>query len=130
LLSDTFIGSYDLRMMAVVYAALASPVLVRGFLRRWISLEQRPVLAALGLLTCGLGASLFFFFVTNFATWIFFGTYEHTLAGLVHCYTQAIPFFRYTLAGDLLFALVLFGGYAIASHAVRSESHEPAVTAE
>lgn len=130
LISDTFIGSYDLLLMAVVYGALASPVLVRGFLRRWLSFDERPALASVGLMTCSLGASLFFFFTTNFATWILFGTYEHTLAGLVHCFTQAIPFLRYTLTGDLLFATVLFGGYAFASYAARSASSEPAAITE
>jgi hypothetical protein len=130
LISDAFIGSYDLRMMAVVYAALASPVLVRGLLRRWLSFEERPVVACAGLLTCGLGASLFFFVVTNFATWIFFGTYEHTLVGLMHCFTQAIPFFRYTLTGDLLFATVLFGGYAFATYAARATSSESTAIVE
>jgi hypothetical protein len=32
-----------------------------------------------------------------------------TLSGLLACYTAAIPFFGYTLAGDLAFSLVLFG---------------------
>jgi hypothetical protein len=40
--------------------------------------------------------------------------YEHSLAGLLHCYAQGLPFFRYTLMGDLFFAVVLFGGYALA----------------
>jgi hypothetical protein len=41
--------------------------------------------------------------------------YEHTWAGLIQCYAMAIPFFRYTLCGDLFFAVTLFGSYAVAS---------------
>jgi hypothetical protein len=37
--------------------------------------------------------------------------YDHTAAGLLQCYAAALPFFRYTLAGDMFFAVVLFGGY-------------------
>ena len=48
-------------------------------------------------------------------TQYWFGTYERGLAGLWHCYVAAIPFFRYTLTGDMIFAVVLFGGYALAT---------------
>jgi hypothetical protein len=34
--------------------------------------------------------------------------YPKTLAGLMTCYAMAIPFFRGTLAGDLVFTAVLF----------------------
>jgi hypothetical protein len=53
-----------------------------------------------------------FFLVTNFAHWWFFGMYAHTVAGLIECYVQALPFFRYTLTGDGLFAGMFFGAYA------------------
>ena len=47
------------------------------------------------------GSSLLFFLVTNFGVW-FFG-YPNTLAGLVSCYTLALPFFVNTIIGDLVF---------------------------
>jgi hypothetical protein len=50
-----------------------------------------------------LASSVLFFVVTNFATWALTGLYPHTVAGLVRCYGMAIPFFRGTLAGDVLF---------------------------
>ena len=67
-----------------------------------------------GLVGCSLAASVVFFLVTNFAHWTLYDMYEKSAAGLVHCYAAALPFFRYTLAGDLAFACVLFGGYAVA----------------
>jgi arginine exporter protein ArgO len=45
--------------------------------------------------------SLQFFLVTNFAEWATGRLYPHTLVGLVDCYVLAIPFFAWTLAGDL-----------------------------
>ena len=48
-----------------------------------------------------LGSSLLFFLVTNFGVW-YLG-YPNTLAGLVSCYTLAIPFFVNTIIGDLFF---------------------------
>ena len=68
-----------------------------------------------GLLGCSLGASVWFFLATNFAHWVFYDMYAKTAAGLLQCYAAALPFFRYTLAGDLGFACLLFGGYALAA---------------
>jgi len=48
-----------------------------------------------------LGSSLLFFLVTNFGVW-YLG-YPNTLAGLVSCYTLALPFFISTIIGDLFF---------------------------
>jgi hypothetical protein len=39
--------------------------------------------------------------------------YPPTLSGLAECYVAAIPFFQNTLAGDLLFSALLFGGFAL-----------------
>ena len=117
LISDLQIGGHDLRMMAVIYAALAAPVALRGVLRRHLQLQKGPMADAcrslLGLVTCSLGASCLFFLVTNFGSWLWFGSYDHSVSGLLNCYTLALPFFRYTLTGDLLFSVVLFGSYAL-----------------
>ena len=58
-----------------------------------------------------LGASLIFFVISNFGVWISSPMYPLTMEGLIMCYTAAIPFFHYTIAGDLLYCGVLFGGY-------------------
>lgn len=54
-------------------------------------------------------ASVLFFVVTNFGVWLLMGMYPMTAAGLLACYTAAIPFFQMTLMGDLLFTAVIFG---------------------
>jgi hypothetical protein len=54
-----------------------------------------------------------FFLVTNFGWWATGSIYEPTFAGLVQCYAQGLPFFKNTLLGDLFFAVLLFGGYAV-----------------
>ena len=56
--------------------------------------------------------SILFFLITNFAVWTT-GFYPMTSAGLVECYTMAIPFFRNTLVGDLFFNGVFFGAFAL-----------------
>jgi hypothetical protein len=130
--SDFFIGSYDWHMMALVYGALMLPVLARGQLRRWFSLDKgaTPLRASAGLLASSLSASVSFFAISNFGAWLWYGTYEHTVAGMMHCYVQAIPFFRYTLAGDLFFAVVLFSGYALAMSYARASTQAPQAISE
>lgn len=58
-----------------------------------------------------LGGSVIFFVVSNFGVWLTSPMYPLTLEGFVMCYTAAIPFFHYTIAGNLLYSGVLFGGY-------------------
>lgn len=52
-----------------------------------------------------------FFLVSNFGVWLGGFMYPLTLDGLLSCYVAAIPFFRATLASNILFSFVLFGGY-------------------
>ena len=128
LISDFFIGAYSWQMMALVYAALILPAVCGPVLRNSVRFNQvksvwRPLAA---LLTCSLGASLIFFAVTNFGSWLWFNSYAKDWSGLVSCYTAAIPFFRYTLAGDLTFAVILFGSYATAVYVNRQRTTSPA----
>jgi hypothetical protein len=66
-----------------------------------------------------LAASLSFFAVSNLAVWAVWNMYPKTLTGLAECYTMAIPFFRNTLASDLLFAGAFFGLAALLPHLSR-----------
>lgn len=63
------------------------------------------------LLVASLAASVLFFLISNLDAFLFWNLYPKTWAGLVACYTAAIPFFWNTLAGDLLFTVVLFGAF-------------------
>jgi hypothetical protein len=129
--TDWFIGGYHPAMMAVVYASLMAPVLIRGPLRQRFSAARGEVrfpagqaaASTVGLVGCSLAASVIFFLVTNFAHWAIYDMYEKSAAGLLACYAAALPFFRYTLAGDLTFACLLFGGYVLAKRlAAESEA--------
>jgi len=114
-LSDWFLGGYHLGVMVLVYGMLTLPVACRPWLRRAFAMRPaRTTAPLLGLLCCGLASSVVFFLVTNLGVWYWFGGYERSAAGLVECYVAAVPFFRYTLAGDIFFSVVLFGGYALA----------------
>jgi len=55
------------------------------------------------------GASTLFFVTADFAPWAFGSLYPKTAAGLILCFTLALPFFPATLAADLLGTAALFG---------------------
>lgn len=67
-----------------------------------------------------LAASVSFFMASNFAVWAAWNTYPKTFGGLMTCYAAAIPFFRHTAAGDLIFTALMFGVPAVAALLVGS----------
>jgi hypothetical protein len=61
-----------------------------------------------------LGSAISFFAVSNFGVWMAgYVGYPKTFAGLIACYTAAIPFFGRELASNLLFSAILFGAPAL-----------------
>ncbi|MFO0902436.1 MAG: DUF6580 family putative transport protein [Pirellulales bacterium] len=123
--SDCVIGGYDLRLMAVVYSSLAAPAWAGHWLQNRFGMSQKSASGwaaagmTAGLVGSSLASSIFFFITTNFGVWALGSSYAHTWTGLVDCYLRAVPFFRYTLAGDLFFASVLFSAYAVVLLALR-----------
>jgi len=105
--SDVFIGFDSVSSRLTVYGSFAAIGLVGMWLRNHRSF-QNVVLAALG-------SSLLFFVITNFGVWAFGTIYPKTAAGLAACFIAAIPFFRNTLAGDLFYTGVFFGGFELIS---------------
>ena len=106
LLSDIVLGFYH--GVATVYATVALIVVI-GW---WLSSKRTP----LRIGAAAIVSSVTFFVITNFGMWLFSGFYPVTYAGLVACYTAAIPFFQNTVAGDLFYSVLLFGGFALAQH--------------
>jgi hypothetical protein len=101
---DVFIGFH--KLIPIVYASFLVNVAIGLWLR------ERRSIARIGLAT--LFGAIQFFIVTNFAVWQFLGSYPRTAAGLVACYIAGLPFFWNTLAGDALYAALLFGSFALA----------------
>jgi len=107
MLSNLALSPYDSPLMAaVVYAALAWPVLLGGLIRR------QGWLAVIG---GSLASSLVFFLVTNAAHWAVTQQYPHSLDGLLACFTAALPFYRWMPVGDLAWSLAVFGGLVAAA---------------
>lgn len=108
LLSDLVLGFYP--ELIFVYLSTAAAVVIG-----W-ALAKRKTIAGVGL--AAVASAVLFFTVTNFGVWLVMDYYPKTLAGLAACYVAAIPFFQNTLAGDLVFAGVLFGGFALVERRV------------
>lgn len=111
---DLVLGLY--KMMWIVYASFLASVAIGFWLR-----ERRTIGRVAGATLLG---SLQFFVVTNFGVWAMASLYPKTGAGLAACYFAGIPFFWNTLAGDAVYAALLFGGFALA------ERFFPALRAE
>lgn len=113
LVSDALLGFHSL--MPWVYGCLVANIAIGVF---WVRGARASGLTAnvsmMGRIVTGsLMGSVLFFLVTNFACFVAF--YPSTIAGLVGCYTAAIPFFQYTVAGDLVYTGALFGTFALAT---------------
>jgi len=65
-----------------------------------------------------LSASIIFFLVTNFGAWLGSPMYPQSLSGLMMSYSAGIPFFHYTIAGDLIYSGVMFGAFEYARRKV------------
>ncbi len=67
------------------------------------------------LLGASLLASIIFFLISNFGSWMIDPMYPKTATGLGAAYVNGIPYFWNTLAGDLTFTTLLFGSYYLIS---------------
>ncbi|MEA3398292.1 MAG: DUF6580 family putative transport protein [Patescibacteria group bacterium] len=105
IISDFFIGFYDWQVMASVYAGIALAFFI-GYILKKRKKWQTAIAGALA-------SSAAFFIITNFSIWAFFDWYPHTWAGLLNCFTLALPFFRNSLAGDLLYTGAFFAAYEV-----------------
>ena len=105
LASDLVLGFYHPVGMLWNYLAFGSCLLLGS---GWLGNRR-----SLGRITGAvLASSVTFFVLSNFGMWAS-GYYPRTWAGLVECYVAAVPFFRNTLASDVLYSAALFGGYAL-----------------
>lgn len=120
LASDYFIGFYDWQVMASVYAAIIIAYGIGWFLskhKKWYN-----------ILLSAIASSIIFFIVTNFAVWALFDWYPHTWSGLLSCFTLAIPFFRNSFIGDVVYTGAFFAVFELARVAIdRKINHKAAI---
>ncbi len=100
--TDLILGFYP--GFAWVYLSYGILFFTGYFARKAIGLKRSITLPLVG--------SSLFYLVSNFGVWAAGSIYPTTLAGLAQCYAAALPFFRNTLAADLLYCN---GFFALAS---------------
>jgi hypothetical protein len=70
------------------------------------------------ILATTIAATVFYYLVSNFSEWYRpesgVPLYPATMTGLMECYVAGLPFARNMLAGNLIYAALLFGGWKIA----------------
>jgi hypothetical protein len=120
LLSDAIIGFYHPVSMFWNYAGFAACLLLGASV-------LGPARTLPRFAGATLASSLAFFALSNFGMWAS-GYYPRTAAGLVACYTAALPFFRNTLVSDVLYSAALFGGWALLRAAFKRPAAETART--
>jgi len=98
---DNFVWLYDGALFT--YGAFALIALLGIFTLKKVRITN--------LIASALGASVIFFIVSNFGVWFSGAMYTKDFAGLITCYTAGIPFFKNTVAGDLVYSAVLFGAF-------------------
>jgi hypothetical protein len=86
---------------AVTWLWYLVAILAGGALLRGTSSTSRAVV-------CSLLASISFFVVSNFAVWAEWGMYAKTWSGLGECYIAALPFFRNSLASEMMASALIF----------------------
>ena len=91
LISDVFLGF-----------SFASVFVYVGFVGYALMGRVKKIPPVLGVILGSIG----FFIISNFG--VFIGPwYEHSLAGLLRCFTNAIPFYRNTILADVVFVVAI-----------------------
>ena len=108
--TDPLVGGYT-PGSALIYASFLLSVWIgRQLLKKEVSVTRVGGAALL--------CSTQFFIISNFGVWLTASSslhpyYAPNMAGLIECYVSAIPYFGYTVAGDLFYSAATFGLYAL-----------------
>jgi len=97
-ITDIFIGYHNL-----TFWTWGSIILI-GLISRYFT---NNIIKRLGGALIG---SFIFFLITNLGVW-FSGMYGHTIAGLITCFTLAVPFFAYSIISTFLFSSIIEAFY-------------------
>lgn len=108
LMASLWYGTAVFWGMPFVYAGF----IIYAGLGRLVRTRQTP----LRIGAAALAGSVAFFIITNFGSWLRGLWYPMTWEGLLACYAAGIPFYRNTVAADVLFTVMLFGGFALLQH--------------
>jgi hypothetical protein len=104
-ISDIFIGFDSFSSRLIIYSSF----LFIGLIGLWVR-NHKNIFTVVGGTVLG---SVLFYLITNLV-WLYPAKmYPHTFDGQILSYTNALPFFRYTLLGDLFYVALFFSLYEL-----------------
>jgi len=109
LITDSLLGLHP--VMWATYGSFMITLVIGWWVQKKYSLSR--------FITGTLVSSIVFFIMTNFAVWLVplpSGMYQKSIAGLIHCYIMAIPFFRNSLIGDFFYGSIFYYGYELVKY--------------
>jgi hypothetical protein len=98
---DFVLFDKDILWQSIAYSC---SVIVGFYLLRSKATVSKTIIGALS-------SSMIFFIITNFGFWTTGMIYPLNPAGLMACFTAALPFYQSTLIGDLIYTTFFFGLY-------------------
>lgn len=101
-ITDIFLGFH--KTMIFVYGSFIIGIFIAERL-----LKGKPSYSRIAAVC--LANSTIFFILTNFGVWLMTNLYPKTALGLFQCFTMAIPFWRGTILGDLIFGVGFIAVY-------------------
>lgn len=111
LISDAMIGFYAFELMAVVYLAMLPAIAIGYLLANVLNQQLSPWMQALTIGGAFLSGSITFFLTTNSAVCFLTDWYPNSVSGWIAALAAGLPFFKYTLAGDMVFGTFIFSSY-------------------
>lgn len=95
----------------IVYFSIAVIALIGSFAIKNINFKNVVISSIL--------SAILFFILTNLGSWLFGlditnAPYEKSFTGLFYCFSEALPFFRHTLASTLIYSGLMFGSWSLA----------------
>lgn len=79
-----------------------------------------------------LAGAIYFFLASNFTVWIGGGLdinsqpYPRSLSGLLLCYTEALPFFKWSVISTLVFNAIFFGSFYLLGKSILKKEMQAA----
>ena len=96
---DLFLGFYD--GMVWVYSAYIATIGLAIISNKSNNFKTKSMNVVFG--------SLIFFIISNFGVWMSGLIYPQTFEGLLACYIAAIPFYKNTIIGTIIYSGLFFG---------------------
>lgn len=109
--SDIFLGFNA--STPLVYTSF----LITGVIGLWLKNHKNIS----GVLGGTIISSIIFFLLTNFNFWYVTSLYPKTIDGMVQAYVMAAPFFKNTLAGDIMYVGLFFGSFEFVSRLLKQK---------